>query len=111
SATLSAAGGFDFTAERLGLGESHGAPYEAAVYPSPFPLEQQIRAFAWNDAGRDEAACVSEVVEALAARTGRSMLVLFTAHERLRRARELLRERLPSARRLLAQEWTDRRAW
>jgi Rad3-related DNA helicase len=105
SATLSAAGGFDFTAERLGLGDSHGAPYEARVYPSPFPLERQIRAFAWNDGGRDEAACVSDVVAALAARTGRSMLVLFTAHERLRRAREFLRERLPSGRRLLAQEW------
>ena len=105
SATLSAGGDFDFALERLGLGESRGSVCATQSYPSPFPLEQQIRAFAWSDRGRDESECVAEVVSQLAARTGRSILVLFTAHERLRRARERLRDRLPPERRLLAQEW------
>jgi Rad3-related DNA helicase len=105
SATLSAAGDFGFTVERLGLGEDRGLPCETQIYPSPFPLESQIRAFAWTDPGREEAESVAQVVAALAERTGRSMLVLFTAHERLRRARERLRALLPPERTLLAQEW------
>ncbi len=105
SATLSAAGDFGFAAERLGLGEQHRCPFEARAYASSFPLHRQMRAFAWSGAGRDEAEVVAEVVAALARRTGRSQLVLFTAHERLRRARERLRDRLPRGIRLLAQEW------
>ena len=105
SATLSAAGDFAFSAARLGLGELSGCPYEARSYPSPFPLERQMRVFAWTDRARDEAEVVSEVVAALAQRTGRNQLALFTAHERLRRARERLRDTLPPSIRLLAQEW------
>jgi Rad3-related DNA helicase len=105
SATLSAAGDFAFSAARLGLGEPHGCPYEARSYPSPFPLERQMRVFAWTDRGRDEADVVAEVVAALAERTGRNQLALFTAHERLRRARQRLRDLLPPHIRLLAQEW------
>ena len=105
SATLSAGGDFTFCAERLGLGEEHGAPFEAIAYPSPFELERQMRTFVWTGETRDEAEVVAEVVAALARRTGRNQLVLFTAHERLRRARECLRDRLSEGMTLLAQEW------
>jgi Rad3-related DNA helicase len=105
SATLSAAGDFGFTAERLGLGDEHGQPYETAAYPTPFPLERQVRAFVWSGNGSDEATLVAEVVSELAHATSRNQLVLFTAHERLRRARARLLERLPGDRLLLAQEW------
>jgi len=104
SATLSSAGDFGFLAERLGLGESWGMPYETASYPSPFPLARQMRVFAYEGEG-DEATAVSEVVGALARATGRNQLVLFTAHERLRRVRERLLEGPGGAGPLLAQEW------
>ncbi len=105
SATLASAGDFQFALERLGLDARHGVACDTRTYPTPFPLAQQIEAFAWSDRGRDESECVAEVVSELAAQTGRSILVLFTAHERLRRARERLRASLPVERRLLAQEW------
>jgi Rad3-related DNA helicase len=104
SATLSTAGEFGFLAERLGLGESWGLPYETASYPSPFPLARQMRVFAYEGGG-DEAEAVSEVVAALARATGRNQLVLFTAHERLRRVRERLLPKLGACGPLLAQEW------
>jgi Rad3-related DNA helicase len=104
SATLSSGGDFGFLAERLGLGERWGMPYEVASYPSPFPLERQMKVFVYEGDG-DEAAAVSEVVAELARATGRNQLVLFTAHERLRRARERLLTRLGTAGPLLAQEW------
>jgi Rad3-related DNA helicase len=105
SATLAADGDFGFTAERLGMGETHGVPYRAVAYPSPFPLARQMRAFVTTDPGtRDEAEGIATVVAALA-ETGRNLLVLFTAHERLRRVRERLRGRLAPDRVLLAQEW------
>jgi len=106
SATLAADGDFGFTAERLGLGEPHGMPYHAVAYASPFPLERQMRAYVTpaGAAARDEAEAIAAVVSALA-ETGRNQLVLFTAHERLRRVRERLRERLAPDRVLLAQEW------
>jgi Rad3-related DNA helicase len=104
SATLSSGGDFRFVAERLGLGESWGMPYEVASYPSPFPLERQMKVFV-HDGGGDEAAAVSEVVAELARAAGRNQLVLFTAHERLRRARERLLARPGGAGTLLAQDW------
>jgi ATP-dependent DNA helicase DinG len=105
SATLAADGDFGFTAERLGMGEPHGVPYHAIAYPSPFPLATQMRAFVTADgATRDEAEGIAAVVAALA-ETERNLLVLFTAHERLRRVRERLRGRLAPDRVLLAQEW------
>jgi ATP-dependent DNA helicase DinG len=107
SATLSAGGDFRFVAERLGLGAERGVPYEARAYPSPFPLERQMRSFVCGAAGGDEAALVADVVSACAraSSTPRNMLVLFTAHERLRRARERLLRTLPDPGALLAQEW------
>ena len=106
SATLAAGGDFAFTAERLGLGEAQGMPYEARTYPSPFPLAQQMRAYVLPaDAARREGSeGIVALVTALAA-TGRNQLVLFTAHERLRQVRERLRDRLSADQVLLAQEW------
>jgi Rad3-related DNA helicase len=104
SATLSTGGDFGFLAERLGLGESRGLPYETASYPSPFPLAQQMKVFVYEGGG-GEAEAVSEVVAALALATGRNQLVLFTAHERLRRVRERLLSSLLASGPLLAQEW------
>lgn len=110
SATLSAGGDFAWAAERLGLGESSGRAYDGVSYPSPFPLHEQMRAYVL-DTGAEEADAVADVVAALAEAEGRAaarprnVLVLFTAHERLRRVRERLVSRLPAGRRLLAQDW------
>lgn len=103
SATLSSGGDFGWAAGRLGLGEEQGLPYEGASYPSPFPLERQMRVAVY-DGGADEAAAVADVVAALARATARNALVLFTAHERLRRARARLAGLLPADRLLLAQD-------
>jgi Rad3-related DNA helicase len=102
SATLTSGGSFGFLADRLGLGEEHGLPYDSRRYPSPFPLERQMRAFVLE--GADEARTVADVIAALAESTGRNQLVLFTAHERLRRVRTLLADRLPATVPLLAQD-------
>jgi Rad3-related DNA helicase len=103
SATLRAGPDFSFVAGRLGLGEEAGLPYEAGVYPSPFALERQVASFIFE--GGEESEAVAAAVAALARATGRNLLALFTAHERLRRARERLLERLPRGTLLLAQEW------
>jgi Rad3-related DNA helicase len=103
SATLSSAGDFDWIAGRLGLGETHGLPYDTCVTTSPFPLERQMQAWVYD--GGDETESVAGVVAALAARTRANILVLLTAHERLRRVRERLRDRLGATRTLLSQEW------
>ena len=103
SATLSAENDFAFMAERLGLGEEWGVPFETTRHPSPFDLASQMRCYV-HDPGPDEAEGIAKVVASLAA-TGKNQLVLFTAHERLRRAREHLRRRLPDHPTLLAQEW------
>jgi ATP-dependent DNA helicase DinG len=104
SATLSSGGDFAFVAERLGLGEEHGMAYHTASYPSPFPLARQMKVFVF-DGGGDEARAVAGLVAELAEETGRNQLVLFTAHERLKRARAVLVERLPAGHGLMAQEW------
>jgi Rad3-related DNA helicase len=105
SATLSAGGDFRFVAGRLGLGEESGIGYEARAYPSPFPLARQMRAYVTGPGEADEAAGIAAVVSAIARATARNQLVLFTAHERLRRVRERLLRALPDPGALLAQEW------
>jgi Rad3-related DNA helicase len=104
SATLTSAGDFGFVAERLGLGEEWRMPYTTTTQPSPFPLERQMCAFVHPGAA-EESVAVADLVVELARATGRNQLVLFTAHERLRRARQRLLERLGPDRLLLAQEW------
>ncbi len=103
SATLSASGDFAWSAERLGLARDGVTECETASYPSPFPLHEQMRAYVY-DGGADEAAAVADVTAALSAASGRNALVLFTAHERLRRARARLAAQLPRERLLLAQD-------
>lgn len=103
SATLSAAGDFTWTAERLGLGEERGAPYASLSVPSPFPLAQQMRAYVL-EANADESTAIADVVAALWRAARRNTLVLFTAHERLRRAHERLRMLLPHGAPLMAQD-------
>jgi ATP-dependent DNA helicase DinG len=76
---------------------------ETASYPSPFPLKDQMRVHIF-DGGPDEAAAVADVVAALAQASNRNALVLFTAHERLRRTRARLAGLLPADRLLLAQD-------
>lgn len=104
SATLSAAGDFEWTAERLGLGEGSGVPYESLTVPSPFPLAQQMRAFVLDTEGGDEAEAIAQVVAALYKVSRRNTLVLFTAHERLRRCHARLKQLLPARAPLYAQD-------
>jgi ATP-dependent DNA helicase DinG len=103
SATLSAAGDFGWAAERLGLGEEQGAPFEQLVVPSPFALERQMRAYIL-DAPGDESEAIADVVAALTRVARRNTLVLFTAHERLRRAHARLKTLLPAGTPLYAQD-------
>ncbi|HEY6196465.1 MAG TPA: ATP-dependent DNA helicase [Candidatus Eisenbacteria bacterium] len=103
SATLSAAGDFAWAAERLGLGEEQGVPYTSLTVPSPFALERQMRAYVLDTPG-DEADAIAEVVAALSRAAGRNTLVLFTAHERMRRAQQRLRTLLPPGTALTAQD-------
>jgi Rad3-related DNA helicase len=103
SATLSTGGEFGWMAGRLGLGEAAGVPYDVCLTASPFPLERQMQAFVYD--GGEESVAVADLVAAIARETPANMLVLFTAHERLRRARERLRAQLSAGRTLLAQEW------
>lgn len=103
SATLSASGDFEWAAERLGLGEEAGVPYETLTVPSPFPLERQMRAFVL-ESDADESEAVAQVVAALWRAAHRNTLVLFTAHERLRRAHQRLRALLPASAPLWAQD-------
>ncbi|MFN8587960.1 MAG: helicase C-terminal domain-containing protein [Candidatus Eisenbacteria bacterium] len=103
SATLSSAGDFAWAAERLGLAQDGVTTCEVASYASPFPLHEQMRAYVY-DGGADEAAAVADVVAELAKAAERNALVLFTSHERLRRARTRLAASLPAGRLLLAQD-------
>jgi len=109
SATLSAGGDFTWTADRLGLGEDQGAPYASLTVPSPFPLAQQMRVYVLshsekNGGERDEAESIAVAVAELSRIARRNTLVLFTAHERLRRAYARLRTLLPAGLPLLAQD-------
>jgi Rad3-related DNA helicase len=73
------------------------------LVPSPFPLARQMRAYVL-DAPGDEAEAIAEVVAALARAARRNTLVLFTAHERLRRAHQRLKSLLPAGTPLYAQD-------
>ena len=107
SATLSAGGDFTWAADRLGLGEEYGVPYACLTVPSPFPLAQQMRAYVLSqphDGANDEAEAIAVAVSELSRMARRNTLVLFTAHERLRRAHARLRTLLPAGLPLLAQD-------
>src|SRR6185503_10780895 len=102
SATLSAGGDFSWAADRLGLGDDYGAPYSTLTVPSPFPLEQQMRVYVLSQhsqthgSAADEAEAIAVTVAEISRIARRNTLVLFTAHERLRRAHARLRTLLPA---------------
>lgn len=102
SATLASDGDFGWLAERLGLADGL-LPHEAVSHPSPFELARQMRCLVYDGEG-DEVAIVTDVVSALARETGRNILVLLTAHERMRRVRRDLAARLPGDVPLAAQD-------
>lgn len=102
SATLASDGDFGWVGDRLGLTPETVA-FETVSHPSPFDLPRQMRTYVLDAAG-DEVTVVSEVVAALASATRRNILVLLTAHERLRRVRTRLAERLPPGAALAAQD-------
>jgi len=107
SATLSAGGDFGWAADRLGLGDEYGAPYTSLTVPSPFPLAQQMRVYILSQphgSEHDEAEAIAVAVAELSRIARRNTLVLFTAHERLRRAHERLRALLPPEALLWAQD-------
>jgi len=110
SATLSAGGDFSWAADRLGLGDDYGAPYSTLTVPSPFPLEQQMRVYVLSQhsqthgSAADEAEAIAVTVAEISRIARRNTLVLFTAHERLRRAHARLRTLLPAGLPLLAQD-------
>jgi Rad3-related DNA helicase len=95
SATLAIEGSFEHLAGRLGL----PAPErEDLGLATPFRLEEQVAARILTGAPDpnhgDFAAALAEGISLLAQRLRRKTLVLFTAHETLRRVEEILREPL-----------------
>jgi Rad3-related DNA helicase len=105
SATLALEGSFDHLAGKLGL---RSDDYEGLVLPTPFRLSEQVAAFVVTGApDPNQPAAVSFLAQGitrLAHGLRRKMLVLFTAHESLRRAESALRVPLEERGvRLLAQ--------
>ncbi len=95
SATLAIEGSFDHLAGRLGL---PAGEREDLALPTPFRLEEQVAARILTgtpDPNQgDFAAALAQGVSLLAQRLRRKTLVLFTAHETLRRVEALLRDPL-----------------
>jgi len=98
SATLTAAGQFDYILERLGLDSERPATLQL---PSPFDLESQVLAVSRTAPPRPDEAGYLDFVAAFLAEaslaTRRKILALFTSHEALRRTRSALAALGPSA--------------
>ncbi|HSV57168.1 MAG TPA: ATP-dependent DNA helicase, partial [Magnetospirillaceae bacterium] len=97
SATLAVGESFDYWKRRVGLFRTD-AEVETAVYPSPFPYEQNALVALPDDApppndGRWQAWVDSAVIRLLEASSGHA-LVLFTSYESLRSAYEAALPRL-----------------
>jgi ATP-dependent DNA helicase DinG len=91
SATLSAAGGFEYVRERLGLGDVAAD----ATFPSPFSYRRQAMIYIASDLPdptdeRFPAACAARALALCRASRGRALL-LFTSFRNLRVAEQLLR--------------------
>ena len=93
SATISAAGSFDFLRASLGVTEA-----QELVAPSPFDYTRQARLYVappqLNPKAADFARRAAPLVEEILDRTGGRAFVLFTSYARLREIHGLLRERL-----------------
>ena len=100
SATLAAAGEFDFLESRLGLGGELSPVTVREIFSSPFDYPSQCVFGVPNDLPEpreDEAAhgaAVVQVVTDLAYASDGGMFVLFTSHSALRRAAQELRAAL-----------------
>jgi ATP-dependent DNA helicase DinG len=97
SATLAAAGEFDFLESRLGLNGESSPVTVREIFPSPFDYPSQCVFGVPNDLPepRDDepghSAAVVQVVSDLAYASDGGMFVLFTSHAALRRAAQELR--------------------
>jgi hypothetical protein len=97
SATLAAAGEFDFLESRLGLNGESSPVTVREIFPSPFDYPSQCVFGVPNDLPepRDDepghGAAVVQVVSDLAYASDGGMFVLFTSHAALRRAAQELR--------------------
>jgi ATP-dependent DNA helicase DinG len=97
SATLAAAGEFDFLQSRLGLGGETSPVTVREIFPSPFDYPSQCIFGVPNDLPepRDDepghGAAVAQIVRDLAYASDGGMFVLFTSHAALRRAAQELR--------------------
>jgi ATP-dependent DNA helicase DinG len=97
SATLAAAGEFEFLESRLGLGGEASPVSVREIFPSPFDYPSQCVFGVPNDLPEpreDEpghGAAVVQVVSDLAYASDGGMFVLFTSHAALRRAAQELR--------------------
>ena len=109
SATLAAAGEFDFLESRLGLGGESSPVSVREIFPSPFDYPSQCVFGVPNDLPepRDDepghGAAVVQVVSDLAYASDGGMFVLFTSHAALRRAAQELRAGLGNRWPLLVQ--------
>jgi ATP-dependent DNA helicase DinG len=94
SATISAAGSFDFLKSSLGIDEA-----QQLVAPSPFDYAKQARLYIapprLNPKAADFARRAAPLIEEILDRSGGRAFVLFTSYVRLREVYALLRERLP----------------
>jgi len=87
---------------RLGLGADSPLDVRTATYETPFDWKRQVRAFLSRDADPDPQR-VAHLVVRMHKRIQRNMLVLFTSHAALRRAKAILAEELPVETPLWAQ--------
>jgi ATP-dependent DNA helicase DinG len=94
SATISAAGSFEFLKSSLGIDEA-----QQLVAPSPFDYAKQARLYIasarLNPKAADFARRAAPLIEEILDRSGGRAFVLFTSYARLREVYALLRERLP----------------
>ncbi len=93
SATISAAGSFDFLKQSLGLDDA-----QELVAPSPFDYARQARLYVapprLNPKAADFARRAAPLIEEVLDRTGGRAFVLFTSYARLREVYALLCERI-----------------
>ena len=94
SATISAAGSFEFLKSSLGIDEA-----QQLVAPSPFDYAKQARLYVappqLNPKAADFARRAAPLIEEILDRSGGRAFVLFTSYARLREVYGLLHERLP----------------
>ena len=116
SATLQAAGSFDFFRGEIGLDSAFDA-CEVRVhdFPSPFFYEEQCAAFHW-DTGTDVSDDsypreLAQLIDDITDRIERRVLVLFTSYAQLRAVHEVLHNRLFRTDRKLLTQFARSSRW